>query len=217
MNEQTLIPDSAAPQTPDSQMLHPQMLDPQVLDPGTLNLRDIHLPEPISWWPIAPGWWIVTAGILLLLVLIFITRKIYLSHQLKRDISSEIDIIKQQFQQTQNRSELARSLSILLRRASITYYPAENIAGLTGEDWLSLLDTSWSEKDHNKSSIKFHSDVGKILITAPYQAEDSLADFDAQALIQLCESWLLSSHDKIPAVETLTAKDPSLEQGRSVS
>jgi hypothetical protein len=23
------------------------------------QLRDIHLPEPISWWPLAPGWWFV--------------------------------------------------------------------------------------------------------------------------------------------------------------
>lgn len=26
------------------------------------QLRDIHLPEAISWWPLAPGWWILIIG-----------------------------------------------------------------------------------------------------------------------------------------------------------
>lgn len=29
------------------------------------ELRDIHLPDPVSWWPPAPGWY----GVLLLLII----------------------------------------------------------------------------------------------------------------------------------------------------
>ena len=25
------------------------------------QLRDIHLPEAVSWWPLAPGWWVLGA------------------------------------------------------------------------------------------------------------------------------------------------------------
>ena len=197
MNDQTLTANTPMP----------QMAEPQVLNPQVLDLRDIHLPEAISWWPVAPGWWIIAAGILILLFIIFISRKIYINRQLKRDISSEINIIKQQFEQTQNKSELARSLSILLRRASISYYPAENIAGLTGENWLALLD-----QDSLDKGAGFQSETGKLLITAPYQSEQSLADFDAQSLIQLCESWLLSSHDK-----RLTHRGQGQQTGASIS
>ena len=35
------------------------------MNPAELPLRDIHLPEPVSWWPMAPGWWWVI-GLLLL-------------------------------------------------------------------------------------------------------------------------------------------------------
>jgi len=34
-------------------------------DPSSIPLRDIHLPDPIGWWPPAPGWSIVL-GLLVL-------------------------------------------------------------------------------------------------------------------------------------------------------
>jgi hypothetical protein len=162
--------------------------------PAALDLRDIHLPEPISWWPVAPGWWLLIAAILLLLMLIYIARKIYLARQLKRDIASELEKIKQRYQQSNNKSQLAKSLSVLLRRASITFYPATDIAGLTGERWLAYLDETGR---HSTKAASFNSDTGKVLLSAPYLPEDSTLDFDAQALLALCESWLFAPHHKI--------------------
>lgn len=163
----------------------------------TLNLRDIHLPEPISWWPLAPGWWILLAAALLFIAVLLISRKIYRSRQLKRDIKAELELIKSQFQTTQNKSQLAKSLSILLRRASISFYPETNIAGLTGEHWLNFLDKTTAKPSAN---ISFNSSAGQILLTAPYLPENTELDFDALSLINLCESWLLASHKKIPQV-----------------
>ena len=31
------------------------------------QLRDIHLPDPVGFWPLAPGWWIL--GLLILILL----------------------------------------------------------------------------------------------------------------------------------------------------
>lgn len=172
--------------------LHDPAADSPALNAPSLELRDIHLPEPISWWPIAPGWWLLAGGILLTIIVFFIARKIYLSRQLKRDIDTELNAIKQQFQTTQNKSQLAKALSILLRRASITFYPRNNIAGLTGNDWLLYLDSTCA----SPGEIKFQSDIGQTLLNAPYLPEDTRLDFDAPALIKLCESWLTSPHKK---------------------
>jgi len=159
-----------------------------------LELRDIHLPEPISWWPLAPGWWILAASILLLIIIAFIIRKVYQRRQIKRDIAAELQHIKQRYADTQSNIELARSLSILLRRVSITCYPNHDVAGMTGEDWLHWLD---QVQDNNKANNKsFDSDTGRQLLSAPYLPDDAVIDFDAQALIRLCESWLLASHKK---------------------
>ena len=159
----------------------------------TLNLRDIHLPEPISWWPIAPGWWLLIITAFIIAAIIFLSIKIYRGKQLKRDIHAELDVIKKQFHETKNRSQLAKLLSILLRRASISFYPEKNIAGLTGENWLTFLDNTNANPIKHK---KFQSETGHTLLTAPYLPENSTLDFDTQGLIDLCESWLLSSHNK---------------------
>ncbi|MCG6938249.1 MAG: DUF4381 domain-containing protein [Gammaproteobacteria bacterium] len=185
-------------QAPGSKIIDPQMIHPQVTNPQQLNLRDIHLPEPVSWWPPAPGWWIILALAVLIAALVTIARRIYLGRQLRRDIKSELDNIKQQFQQNRNKTRLAKSLSILLRRASISYYPRADIAGLTGDDWLSYLDDSNAK---SSSGNRFQSDTGRVLLTAPYlpdtdQQDNDRLDFDAQKLIQLCESWLQSPHNR---------------------
>jgi len=162
--------------------------------PAALDIRDIHLPEPVSWWPVAPGWWLLIATMLLLLVFIFIARKIYRSRQLKRDIASELENIKQRYLLSNDKSQLAKSLSVLLRRASITFYPATDIAGLTGERWLAYLDETGR---HSANAAKFQSETGEVLLSAPYLPEDASLDFDAHALLHLCESWLFAPHHKI--------------------
>ncbi|MBE9563760.1 MAG: DUF4381 domain-containing protein [Proteobacteria bacterium] len=161
----------------------------------TLNLRDIHLPEPISWWPLAPGWWILFVSLVVIITALYIAKKIYQSRQLSREITSELDDIKKEFAATQNKSQLAKALSILLRRACITYYPENNIAGLTGENWLEYLDATFAS---NKTQIKFQDPIGHILLDAPYLPDETALNYDDQALIQLCESWLGSAHKKMP-------------------
>ncbi|MGB5726303.1 MAG: DUF4381 domain-containing protein, partial [Thiogranum sp.] len=51
------------------------------MNPGSeLPLRDIHLPDPLSWWPPAPGWWLL----LTLLVAIALLGG-YLLHRYRRN------------------------------------------------------------------------------------------------------------------------------------
>ena len=162
------------------------------MDKQVLDLKDIHLPEPISWWPIASGWWLLLLCSLVLIAILLFARRYYQSKQLNREINAELESIKNQFNQSKNKSELATALSVLLRRSSISLYSEKEVAGLTGEQWLAFLDKTSSHKNTHTSTHKFQSEVGKSLVLAPYLPNNSGFDFDAEALIILCEFWLKS-------------------------
>jgi hypothetical protein len=161
------------------------------MNPSTphLALRDIHLPEPISWWPPAPGWWILLfLGLLLCLaVWLFYKRRQKKKHQ--RISLQSLTQIRSDFDRHLNKVTLLRELSVLMRRSCITFYPRELSAGLTGEQWLGFLDAT-------SGNNEFSNGVGKILASAPYLPEQAQIDIDSQALLELCESWLRAQPDK---------------------
>ncbi len=163
-------------------------------DPLELPLRDIHLPEPVSWWPPAPGWWsllvlILTAGIL---ALWWQRRRMQNQRSVKRLSLQHLTRLRTAFAEHKDCQRLTRELSALLRRASVSAYSREETAGLTGEAWLSFLDQSLGDR-------RFTHGAGRFLLDAPYQRQPRL---DASDLLSLCEDWILKLPEK-PAGERM--------------
>ena len=165
-----------------------------------LPLRDIHLPDPVSWWPLAPGWWIIAGSLLFLVIIFFLVRKYYQSKALHRDANAELERIKQQFALNKNQTELVQALSILLRRSCISFYPRHETASLTGEAWLKYLDAT--SPTFASSTSTFYKGAGKIIASTPYMSESSDIKIDCDALITLCETWILAQPVKIKTERT---------------
>ena len=143
-------------------------------NPIDLPLRDIHLPDPISWWPLPIGWWIVAGGVFLLIIITIITLRRLFRLTLKKEATRILNQIEKTFQENQHGSDCIAALSILLRRIVITRHPKG--AGVIGEEWLRLLDSP--------KSPDFSQGVGRLLLTAPYQPR--VSNDDVTHLIQLC-------------------------------
>lgn len=144
------------------------------------QLRDIHLPEAVSWWPPAPSWWLL---LLLLIAAAFILRWRYKQRQRKRfskEALQELHAIEQAFNANQNTQQLAQNISALLRRVCITLHPRREAAAITGNAWLILLD---QQLPTTEFSEKFRT----ALLTAPYQAQPQI---DVPALLSLCKRWI---------------------------
>ncbi len=150
------------------------------------ELRDIHLPEAVSAWPPGPGWWLL----LLLVLALAAGCYVYLRRRQRRPsvasinwrplFRAELEQIKQQYAEQQNKQQLAMQLSELLRKLVIKENPAANAAGLTGQAWLQALD------QHFCYGSVF-SESAAAISEAPY---NPAIDFNADRLLQLLSDAL---------------------------
>ena len=148
------------------------------MDPEQIPLRDLHLPDAISWWPLAPGWWVLFG--LLLMVTGFVLQR-YLERRARstarRYALRQLDDLLTDYETHRNVVRFAAKVSELLRRTMLAYAPRQDIAGLAGEAWLEWLDRGLAHP-------QFVSGPGRALLDLPYRNPRSDAvDADVYALV----------------------------------
>ena len=148
------------------------------MNPEEIPLRDLHLPEMIAWWPLAPGWWVLIGlAICGLSYLLWQAFRKFQNNAARRKALSRLRYLKSEYSWTGDATSLGVRLSELLRRAMLAYAPRDEVAGLTGEDWLQWLDRGLAEKF-------FTEGPGQILESLPYRKPDTAtSDVDIDALI----------------------------------
>ena len=109
-------------------------------DPGSLDrLHDIALPPPVSWWPPAPGWYIVGAAVLVLAgVAVWVLVARWWKNRYRRAALRELDDIAA----APNSPIGLDRVADLVKRVALAAYPREQVASLNGEPWLEFLDAS---------------------------------------------------------------------------
>lgn len=140
------------------------------MDPEQLPLRDLHLPEAIGLWPLAPGWWVLI--VLLAAGLGYLLYQRYLawrSNAARRLALRELNRVRADFAQGTDALTLGKELSELLRRAMLAYAPRSEVAGLTGDRWLEWLDQDLDDKPFTRGA-------GRHIESLPYQRPESTAE-----------------------------------------
>jgi len=150
------------------------------MNPTLLDLKDIHEPEAIGWWPPAIGWWLVAIAVPLLIILLVwlykrLTRKTALKTAKKMLVRIKQDAAQDNLQKL-------GELSVLIRRVAISVSPRAKAAGLTGRQWLEFLDAS-------VKGLPFSEGIGQLLADAPYRKTPP-TELEVSQLIDLCEDWL---------------------------
>ena len=111
-------------------------MDPQAQLLG--GLRDIHLPEAISLWPLAPGWWVLAATLFAAVAFAFFERR-RRRGSVRRAALDELEALAAEARGGLATSDLAGRLQTLLRRVALVRKGRAEVAGLHGPPWYTLL------------------------------------------------------------------------------
>jgi hypothetical protein len=145
-------------------------------------LRDIHLPQAVSFWPLAPGWWVVLALSLASLVaagLLWRRRR----RSPRRVALGLLAEVEERFRADGDAKRLAVALSNLLRRVALLRFPRPDVASLHGDARLGFLSASSRRADFPAEVV--HS-LERCLY-GPATAEDAAA---GQAWIDAAGRWI---------------------------
>lgn len=194
--------------------------EPGSLDAALVGLRDVRLPDAVSWWPLAPGWWALAALALLIgavASVIVLRRRRSPRHaalvelaRLRRAGGAELPP-----------AELATTLGVLMRRVLLAdeRHRGANRGGASrggerrggerrGDDAEGLLvrpangteavpatlhGDAWSERLASGARA-LPAPIARWIATAPYADARTLttSPADANALLDACERWLRS-------------------------
>ena len=112
--------------------------DPSAPFDPLAGLKDIHLPDPVGFWPLAPGWWALAGLVLLLAALAALLewrRRQTLAYQAGQALKA---IARDRERYADARSVAAQS-ALLMRRVLVSRKGGTDAAALSGGDWQRFL------------------------------------------------------------------------------
>ena len=146
------------------------------------ELRDIHLPPDPSWFPPAPGWWILAALLIALLVWLFrIARKRVRKQRWLAALQAEVARIADDHAAHSDQRQTTAAVSQLLRRAALRL--DRHAAAYQGDEWLAWLDARGNTND-------FTTGPGNVLVDAPWRRTPQV---DIDGLLKATRNWLASA------------------------
>lgn len=158
-------------------------------DPASLeNLRDLAVPTPVPWWPPAPGWWILGAGLVAAgLVAAWRAWRRYRADAYRRQARRELDAIARRLDAGLLGGATA-DLAAVLKRTALAAFPRAPVASLTGRAWLGFLDRTGN-------TTAFTDGAGQGIARWAYAGDVEVSAPDLKAALQEARHWV-ASHER---------------------
>ena len=161
-----------------------------------IDLRDIHLPLDVPWWPLANGWWVLVMGLLMLISLLLYWRHTYLKQRLLRNVALRELHHLQQLSLTP--FAYFNALYSLLRRISRLLPEAERYNRDDGCEWFLWLL-------HRSDLAECSEELKQQLKEIPYQRESQ-----AVMAVEELEQLSIVILEKLPDIPMHPARNAAL-------
>lgn len=146
------------------------------------QLRDIHLPDPVSAWPPGPGWWVLAAVVLLLLAatVVWALRR-HRRNAWRRSAQAALLSAHADWRESGDRSAYLQAVNSILKRTALARFPRADVASLNSQRWDAFLDQQW-----RKPPEQGFSDLGFGVLAYRPQGETDINQVHA-----LCTRWVI--------------------------
>jgi len=126
------------------------------------GLEPLIAPEGVALWPPAPGWYVIMALAVVAIGFLVITQiRNRKKNMYRREALSALRKLKTSFGDHVNSMQI-ETLNRLLKITAMKHYPREQVASLSGEDWLTFLNLTCKKVD-------FTASPGELLATTGYK------------------------------------------------
>lgn len=116
------------------------------------QLRDIHLPEAISWWPLAPGWWFL--AIVFIVAMAYFIGLLWQRHHAFTYRREALLLIKQL--PYQNQQQRITALLALLKQVAGSAYPEFNLTSLNNAEFIAFLKQTYPKAGFERLTDNWH-------------------------------------------------------------
>jgi len=135
------------------------------------ELRDISLPDPVSWTPQTWAWYLLFAVVV---AAVGVAAWLFIRHRranrYRRLALAEID-----------RMGAWHVLPALVKRVALQAWPRERVAALTGPEWLAFLDESYGGNGFTAGSGRCLGDL-------------AYGGGDGAAAVEVVRTWIRKHH-----------------------
>jgi hypothetical protein len=148
------------------------------------NLHDIVVPPPVSWWPLAWGWYLLGALLLAALAWGLVRWRRWRLANRYRDLAlAELDDLSDAIGDPASRTGALAALPMLLKRVALAAWPREQVAQLSGAAWWRFLDGSGGTLGQVEGARLERLSYGR-------EAGAGLSETEARGLAKAVRAWI---------------------------